>query len=537
MSRPNIVLITADQLRHDYVGAYKLNDFIQTPSIDSLAENGCLFTNAYSPNPVCIPARHNLITGLSAKHHGFDDNYFGKDAKACPWHLPTFAQIASDVGYSTIAIGKIHFQPERRSTGFDRFINADEVVSDVQEDDYAMDLIAKGYGDCGSFHGVRNLLYMQPQQCTLPQEYHGSHWIADKAIHYIQQRGDTNRPFLMWVGFKDPHPPFNVLPEWADKYKGKIPKHTSSITPLSKLAEENKCIANLTSEESINRMRELYASSTSFMDYNVGRIINTLKERNMLDNTLIIFTSDHGEMLGDLDTYQKFLSYDASCKIPLIMHWPNRIKPTIKTEFYDLNDILPTIIDVAQTTYPGSIELPGESVFMENGVKDRSLQYIEHQRDNKRWVSLRNKRYKYVYYYGDDDQLFDMENDPLERVNLLYNCKDASIYTIRDDLKQQLINYEEKYGLEGMIKNNDFVKLPPYEIKTYSETCFPSQTIRNPHFATIKPLEQEILEAIKNEPTTKLSTLKLKEILLDTKQVTQERVDWLLNEAKKINRY
>ena len=123
-TRPNILLITCDQLRSDFVGAYGA-DFMRTPNIDRLAEEGCLYENAYSPNPVCIPARHNMLTGLTAKHHGYDDNYFDAVAKPCPWQLPTFPQILSDGGYETIAVGKIHFQPERRHTGFDFFYNMD----------------------------------------------------------------------------------------------------------------------------------------------------------------------------------------------------------------------------------------------------------------------------------------------------------------------------------------------------------------------------------------------------------------------------
>ena len=114
--RPNILLITCDQLRSDFVGCCG-GSFMKTPNIDRLAEEGCVFENAYSPNPVCIPARHNLLTGLTARHHGFDDNYFGAEAKACPYYLPTFPQVLNDGGYETIAIGKMHFQPERRAAG------------------------------------------------------------------------------------------------------------------------------------------------------------------------------------------------------------------------------------------------------------------------------------------------------------------------------------------------------------------------------------------------------------------------------------
>lgn len=538
-TRPNILLITADQLRFDYIGAYQTGEkFMDTPNIDALAREGRLYRNAYSPNPVCIPARHNLITGLTARHHGFDDNYFGPEAKPAPWNLPTFAQILSDAGYSTAAVGKMHFQPERRATGFDFFLNADEVVGDVLEDDYAMDLRRKGYGDRGSFHGVRNALYMQPQQCTLPEELHGSHWIADRSIDFLRLRGDTQRPFLLWTGFKHPHPPFDIPASWAHKYDGKIPRHTSTVTPLSKLAEENKCIADLPDEENINRMRELYACAVSYVDYNVGRIVDALKEYGYYDNTLIIVTSDHGEMLGDLDTYQKFLPHDPSCRIPMILHWPQGIRPgEVVEDFADLNDILPTMAHLAGTSYPGPYELPGESLFAEQPRKDRTWQYVEHQRESKRWCSIRDRRYKYVHFYGDGDQLFDMEQDPDERVNLLYGDPAPEVLAVRDRMRPVLLDYEARYGLEGYVQNGEFVDKPPYQIQTYQEMCCPCQTVRIRGEEKVVPLEEEIVEAIRNEPTVHLSRLHIEQLLKEYAGFTDEEYDRLCELARQAGRY
>lgn len=537
---PNILLITADQLRFDYIGAYqKENKFMDTPCIDALAANGCLCENSYSPNPVCIPARHNLITGLTARHHGFDDNYFGPESKPCPWYLPTFAQILNDAGYQTIAVGKMHFQPERRSTGFDIFLNSDEVVSDIIEDEYMMDLHRKGYGEYGSIHGVRNAFYMQPQHSLLPEKLHGSRWVADKSIDFLKYRGDLDRPFLMWTGFIHPHPPFDLPAEWAHKYDGKIPHHTSSKTPLSLFAEENKCIADLPDEESINRMRELYASAVSYVDYNVGRIVQALKDYGYYDNTLIIFTSDHGEMLGDLDTYQKFLPHDGSSKIPFIMHWPNQIAPgTVRKDFVDLNDVLPTMLDVAGLSYPADYDLPGESLFAPAPSKNRKWQYIEHQRDNKRWCCIRNERYKFVHFYGDSEQLFDMQEDPDEKNNLLYNCTDEAIIKIAQEMRKVLIGYEQRYGLPGYVENGDFVKKEPYKISNYREMCFPKDVVRlRGEQDKALPLEQEILEAIKDEPTVRLSKLDIKDLLKQYGGFTDERFQQLLEKAKEIDRY
>ena len=172
MTRPNILLITTDQQRYDTIHAAGF-DYMITPNLDRLAAEGCIYTNAYSPNPVCLPARHNLITGLSARYHSFDDNYFD-DSHQIPYHLPTFAQMLSDNGYDTIAIGKMHFQPYRRHNGFNRLLLMDEIPRFREDDDYAIYLKNNGYDYLQSLHGVRHMLYMQPQQSLVAEKDHGS---------------------------------------------------------------------------------------------------------------------------------------------------------------------------------------------------------------------------------------------------------------------------------------------------------------------------------------------------------------------------
>ena len=537
--RPNILLITCDQLRWDYVGCYGVNPWMETPNIDSLAEDGCRFENAYSPNPVCLPARHNMITGLPAKYHGFDDNYFGADAKNCPWELPTFAQMCSDAGYSTFAVGKMHFQPERRATGFDRFLNMDEVITDVMEDDYALFLREKGYGDVGSLHGVRGILYQQPQQSLLPDELTGSHWVADRVIDILEKRAVQDRPFLIWAGFIQPHPPLASPHSWSHKYDGKVPPRAKSRTPLTRFSLENQYLADMHREETIERMRELYACAVSWVDWNVGRMLKALDDAGLRDDTLVLFTSDHGEMLGDLDTYQKFVCYDGSCRIPFVMRWPGKIgKGTVREEFVDLNDVLPTFAQLAGTAYPGSAELPGESLFAEHPLKDRSVVYAEHASGNRRHVMLRDREFKYIHNYGDRDELYDMVNDPCETEDLLWARADEHrVRQARDRLRKRLLEYEAKWGLEGCVEDGDFKKYPPMEIREYYETCYPTLTKRiRGDEDRLRPLEDEIFEAIKDEPLVRLSELDLTS-LRTVAGWSEERVEALLERAKAEKRY
>lgn len=298
MKKPNILLITTDQQRYDTIGAAGY-PFMKTPNLDMLAGEGCIYPCAYSSNPVCMAARHNILTGLTARYHGFDDNYFDDDPRVIPYELPTLPQLLSDAGYDTIAVGKMHFQPCRRHNGFTKMELMEEIPRFLEDDDYAMYLRENGYENIQSIHGVRHLLYMLPQRSLVDAEHHGSSWVAERSIHHLKENGG-HRPFFMWSSFIAPHPPFDVPEGWADLYKGaELPYLKQSVTPISQIAEWKKYIADYPSESYLRRARELYYASISFVDYNIGKIIDQLKEMGEYDNTLIIFTSDHGEMLGD----------------------------------------------------------------------------------------------------------------------------------------------------------------------------------------------------------------------------------------------
>lgn len=507
MQRPNILLITTDQQRFDTIAGSGYPHMI-TPNLDRLIQEGCNCINAYSPNPVCLPARHNILTGLSARYHTFDDNYFD-DSHQIPFQLPTFAQCLSDQGYDTIAIGKMHFQPYRRHNGFHRLHLMDEIPRFREDDDYALYLKEKGYEHLQSVHGVRHLLYMQPQQSLVKEEDHGSSWVANEAIQYLSTKS-KNKPFMMWAGFIAPHPPFDVPAGYADLYKNRQnPEPPVSKTPLSTLAQENKNIADYPNRETLMRARELYYSSITFVDKNVGRILAKLEEMGELDNTFIVFTSDHGEMLGDLGTYQKFLPYDASSKIPMILRYPKRIQAgTIKKDFVDLNDLFPTFLDIAGIDYPGTTKLPGASILSEE--KDRTYQYIEHQRQARRWCSIRNAQYKYNYYYGGGkEELFDMIHDPHETENLLFT-EPKKYEEIRINLRAKLLEYETKWGLEGCIENNDFKRYDDFKINFYREAnppFFPANLAHEEEKAKLWSLEEELEQAIANEAIVDLEKL------------------------------
>lgn len=509
MKKPNILLITTDQQRYDTICAMGY-DFMKTPNLDRLAEEGCCYPYAYSSNPVCMAARHNIVTGLPAKYHGFDDNYFEENPKTIPYDIPTMPQLLSDAGYDTIAIGKMHFQPCRRYNGFTKMELMEEIPRHLEDDEYTMYLKENGYGHLQSPHGVRHLLYMLPQRSLIDEEHHGSSWVAQRSIHHMKENAG-NRPFFMWSSFIAPHPPFDVPEKWADLYKGQeMPSIKVSKTPITEIAEGKSYIADYPNEAYLQRARELYYASISFVDYNIGKIIQQLKDMGEYDNTLIIFTSDHGEMLGDHGTYQKMLPYEGSSRIPFIMRYPERLEAgSVDNRFVDINDILPTVLDVAGVEYPKPEILPGESIFIKNGFKDREVQYVEHSHGCRRWASLRNSKYKYTYYYGGGkEELFDMENDSDETTNLLYGEPNPEISAVKEALKSQLIAYEKRYGLEGYVVNDQFVEQEEFHKFKYRENNPPMFTKKRK--GNYIGIEEEVKLAVAHESIVKLEELDIK---------------------------
>jgi arylsulfatase A-like enzyme len=511
-SHPNVVLFFTDQQRYDTINAAGYPHMI-TPNLDRLVKEGCNFANAYSPNPICVPARHNLLTGLPARYHGFASN----TTTPMDSGIPTLPRLLSDHGYDTRAIGKMHFQPPRRHHGFDRMEIMEETPATREEDDYLMYLEQVGLGHVQNIHGVRNLLYMVPQRAIVPEEHHGSTWVADRSIDYIRRHAGR-RPFFLWSSWIQPHPPWNVSDAYADLYRdANLPEPIESRTPLNIFARRSGGMCDIPKGKEaayIRRIRELYAAAVTQVDHNVGRILAALEETDQLDNTLILFASDHGEMLGDFGCWQKNKPYDSSSKVPLVMRYPAKVEAgSVRADFVSVNDILPTVLDVAGIDYPGPAELPGGSLFRDD--RDRSRIYIESLSGVGRWVAVCEERYKFVYHYaGAEEELFDRQEDPAECVNLLHGSPSADAQAARDRLRAELLEYERRWGLVNYVHHDDFLCFPkPPETGRISRNNqfprFPVNAVRTAEREAFGDLGDEVIAAVKDEPLVKLHELDL----------------------------
>ncbi|MEM6821500.1 MAG: sulfatase-like hydrolase/transferase [Verrucomicrobiota bacterium] len=458
--KPNILVLLTDQQRFDTIAAAGHHHMV-TPNLDRLVNEGCNFTHAYSPHPICIPARHSLWSGMSSRVHGYHCN------ASPPWPddgIPMLPQLLSDHGYFTAAVGKMHFIPPRRHHGFQELHLMEEIPQCRRDDAYATHLKDKGYEDIRCLHGVRPYLYHEPQSPLVPEHLHGSAFITDRSIDILESL-DSQRPFFLVSSWIHPHPPLNVPKRWKSLYRD---RELPGPVPISRDAPFFEGISpwfgDSDSEDIKRDFRETYFGSISFVDYHIGRLLDYLEEKNVLENTLIIFTSDHGEMLQDKGFYQKALPFEGASRIPFLIRYPKYFEPGSEDRrFVDLMDIFPTVIDIAGIDFHekpsrSNYQLHGESLLVRNAnTRDRSLQYTSCLSDSRRWVAIRDRRYKYVYFYnGGIEHFYDLESDPGEQFNLVKSSEVP--FAQLEHLRKKALEFECRLGPREATKNGSYKK-------------------------------------------------------------------------------
>lgn len=458
MKKPNVLILLSDQQRYDTICAAGYPHMI-TPNLDRLAAEGTLFCNAHSGNPVCMPARHDLITGFPARVHGYYAN--AEEQRIRNYNTPTIARLFSDAGYRTVAVGKMHFSPAKEHHGFDQMISMEELPVIRQQDEYLMYLKEQGLEYIQNPHGVRPHIYHIPQTAQQDEAHHGTTWVADRAIEWLEE--NEEHPFFMMCGFIQPHPPWNIPEECKNLYDE---KDVPLPIPVSRLPCENEnkkeWFGDYDSEEQKKKIRKAYYTAVTMVDKHAGRILDYLKESGKIDNTLIIYTSDHGEMLQDKGYYSKELPYDSAVRIPLIIRYPEKFPEGRKRrDFVDLLDLLPTCLDVCGIAYPDkTTQLYGRSLV---NCSERKYQFAASGILPLRWVMCRDDKYKYIYHYLNGyEELYDMDQPEVR--NLLADDVSDDLNEIYLSLKQKAVEYEKEWGIEGGVVNGEFICIAPHTV-------------------------------------------------------------------------
>lgn len=430
MNKPNILLITTDQQRFDTIGALG-NQHIYTPHLNWLVDEGIAFTRCYSDCPVCMPARATIMTGKAGYQHGL----VGNDYDYMPMkHHTTFPELLTKEGYQTRAEGKLHFSPMRTGYGIEHAELPMDYFNEMRK------------WNCASTrtHGLGEN-EMEPAINTIPERDTLTHWIVDRSINFIETRDET-RPFFLWTSFTKPHPPFDpCLPYWELYRDAPLPAPLTDDWSGCLLQEGSGYYAPTHNLNRLDRLspfqllqgkRAYYACITQ-IDYNLGLLFARMRELNLLENTWIIFTSDHGEMLGDHHMGAKSVFFEGSAHIPLLIKPPaafGHSHPEYAGLLYDeivtLKDLMPTILNLAsiQADVNGSDLLQ----LLHNPVKQIFYGNCEH-----RYFSVIKNEYKYLWtIYGGLELLFNLNLDPDEQRNL---ASLPEFQTVKQELKEIMI--------------------------------------------------------------------------------------------------
>ncbi len=348
-SRPNVLFICTDQQRADTIAA--LGDpIIKTPNLDRLVREGTAFRRAYCPCPVCAPTRGSMSTGVAPHEAGCTDNCGHADVD-----LPDFATLLHDAGYQTRGYGKQYsrFGPKGAAGnrgGFDEWLDWS---------DYKQWWASQGFDYLDAARGSGNEYYYVPQQMPYPERYSRSHWLTDHCVDFLTER-DRDRPFLLCAHFGEPHPSWVVPYPWQYLYRPHEMPHP--LRPAN--YRDYRCRANLFQnrykwmedavagdDTYLRIIRAAYYGTISYVDHQIGRIFQALGDE--MDNTLVIFTTDHGEMLGDYGCVGKRCMLEGAARVPMVVRHPGRMPAGREVRAPSTHmDFMPTICRAAGVGCP-----------------------------------------------------------------------------------------------------------------------------------------------------------------------------------------
>ena len=456
--KPHIILIVSDQHRGDAMNCMG-NSSVFTPHLDALAHDGTLFLNGYPSTPSSTPARSGLLTGLSPWHHGMLG--YGRVGSRYRYEMP---QMLRDLGYYTFGIGKMHWFPQKSLHGFHGTlvdesgrVESRDFVSDyrlwfqMQAPGLNPDSTHVGWND----HGAA--VY------TLPERLHPTAWTGQMACEMIHNyKKGSGQPLFLKVSFARPHSPYDPPQRFADLYADRdVPapyvgewcedKEYAVLKEASD-APSDAAYGNFGEDYAKNSRRHYYANIT-FIDEEIGKIVQALKEEGMYDNALICYISDHGDMLGDHYHWRKTYPYEGSVHVPYLVKWPSTsgfLKGGKVEAPVELRDLLPTFLEMAG----GKVlaDMDGKSLArLMDGSKERWRNYIDlehatcYSPDNY-WCALTDGKIKYIWrFHTGTEELFDLEKDPHELKNVVGDKR----YGVRlEELRAAMVRHLSERGEE-----------------------------------------------------------------------------------------
>lgn len=462
--QPNILFVMADQLIPFLTGAYG-HPVVKTPNMDRLAREGVRFDAAYSPCPACVPARAALMTGKHVSNIGVFDN-----GAAFSCEEPTFAHYLTLAGYDAVSTGKLHFIGPDQLHGFRR-----RFTTNISTADFAL-TPSRGAGNqtskshALSYVGEGIKVGHWNQGLSYDEETHlrALEYLHAKGIERraARERGEPSQPFFLSVSYHHPHEPFWPPQELWDLYDGleiEVPRFPENLeetwSAFDRWLNVYHGVAKaegLREAKSMRRVRRAYYALVTYVDRKLGELLDALEENSSREDTVVVFTSDHGDMLLEKGMVQKRTFYEWSARVPLIIRFPDGWqKGTTRSEPVSLIDLLPSFLDIAGVSPEARLPVDGESLIgLLDGRDTRervALSEYHSQGAHAPCFMLRQGKFKYVLIHGYESQLFDLEADSDEWNSL---SGKPSYEEIEDQLRSRILSEFDPDAIDEAVQES-----------------------------------------------------------------------------------
>ncbi|WP_212629370.1 choline-sulfatase [Pseudomonas sp. KB-10] len=419
MKRPNILFIMADQMAAPILPLHDAASPVQMPHLMKLAEQAVVFDSAYCNSPLCAPSRFTLVSGRLPSKIGAYDN-----AADFPADVPTYAHYLRRLGYRTALSGKMHFCGPDQLHGYE-----ERLTSDIYPADYGWavnwdepDVRASWY------HNMSSVLQAGP--CVRSNQLDFDEEVVFKARQYLYDhvRLTPEQPFCLTVSMTHPHDPYTIAREYWDRYEGvDIPMPRQHIEQSEQDPHSRRLLKVIDlwdkplPEDKIRDARRAYFGACSYIDDNIGKLLGTLEECGLAEDTLIVFSGDHGDMLGERGLWYKMHWFEMSARVPLLVHAPKRFAAHRVSQSVSTLDLLPTLVELAGGQVEQGLELEGRSLLPHlkgEGGHDEVLGEYMAEGTRSPLMMIRRGPWKFVYSEDDPLLLFNLQHDPAERENL-----------------------------------------------------------------------------------------------------------------------
>jgi choline-sulfatase len=505
MQQPNIVFVMADQMSAKALPFYG-HGVVKAPTLSRLAQEGVVFENTYCNSPLCGPSRLSMMSGLLPSKVGGYDN-----APEFSSAIPTFAHYLRLAGYRTCLSGKMHFAGPDQLHGYEERLTTDIYPSDFGWTPNWSEPDAKV-----TFQDMQNVIETGPCLRSLQMDYDDD--VNTQAVRWLYDRArdSAKQPFMLTVSFTSPHDPYVARPEFWDMYDdAEIDLPKVSAIPLAELDAHSARIhehysfgkADVT-DDIIKRARHGYYASIEYIDSKVASLVKTLEETGLLDDTIFIFASDHGDMMGERGMYYKKTFFEWSSRVPLIFWAPGQLPARRVSETVSLLDILPTFADIAGVL-DQVLDADGNSLVPSlsgDPIKERTVpaEFLAEGVFDPTFLLIKD-RLKLFYSEIDPPLLFDLETDPDELVNQAGNPAYAEALAEMsaiacdawdaDALKRQII---EDQNRRRLIQKAHQIGVPPvWDFQPYTDAS--EQYVRAGKWTT----EVEAKAHLDTKPTEK----------------------------------